>query len=121
MQRKLQIGGGPSAVKRGGMNVSVGSGTHPKMDPQRQYHLQIKNQQQQDSVNQAIHGSKKKQIEGQHGISVSGHSQQSIAQRAQVQSRDEDSENAFEQISQGLVPHGQQNNPGAVKQSFMNQ
>ena len=43
MQRKLHIAGGPSAVKRGGINVSVGSGTHPKIDPHKQYNLQMKN------------------------------------------------------------------------------
>lgn len=42
------------------MNVSVGSGTHSHIDPHNQYNLQIKNQQQQESVNQAIYGSKKK-------------------------------------------------------------
>lgn len=117
MQRKLQIGGGPSAVKRGGMNVSVGSGTHSKIDPHNQYHLQMKNQQQQDGLNQAIYNSKKKQTEGQHGVSVSGHSQQSIIPRIQMQGREEDSENAFEQMSQGLVPQGhpQNNNANGVK------
>ena len=39
----------------------------------------------------------------------------------QLQSRDEDTENAMEQMNQGLVQAKQQNNAGAVKQIFMSQ
>ena len=39
----------------------------------------------------------------------------------QLPSPDEDSENAFDQLSQGLVPQGQQNNPSGVKQIFVSQ